>query len=164
MNASPQNVPHVALPPLEPGVSAWSSICDVVAGPGGRTAVVVGGRPVEAERLSSAGEVRPGQRALVVFAGERPVIVGALRDRLEDIVEIPTTTPQALQTPPGTSSLSVWADGREVRVEAADRLELRCGEASIMLRADGKVEIRGTHILSRSSGPNRLKGGSTSIN
>ena len=49
-------------------------------------------------------------------------------------------------------------------VEAASELVLRCGEASLTLRADGKVVVRGTHILSHSSGPHRLKGGSFSIN
>ena len=49
-------------------------------------------------------------------------------------------------------------------VEAADELVLRCGQASLTLRADGKVVVRGTHILSHATGPHRLKGGSFSIN
>ena len=60
--------------------------------------------------------------------------------------------------------LHVVADGRRVTVEAADELTLRCGQASLTLRADGKVVVRGTHILSHSTGPHRLKGGSFSIN
>lgn len=60
--------------------------------------------------------------------------------------------------------LHLVADGRRVVVEAASELVLRCGEASLTLRADGKVVVRGTQILSHSSGPHRLKGGSFSIN
>ena len=60
--------------------------------------------------------------------------------------------------------LHVVADGRRVTVEAADELVLRCGEASLTLRADGRVTVRGTHILSHATGPHRLKGGSFSIN
>lgn len=161
-----------ALSPLAPAsAAAVSVVCPVVAAPGGRVAVLVGGTPVEAHRLGSVGALAPGQRALVVFDGgdaARPVVVGVIQDRLEELVDLtaPDARPSAVDPParPASDLLSVWADGREVRIEAAERLELRCGEASITLRADGKVEIHGTHVLSRSSGPNRIKGGSVSIN
>ena len=42
--------------------------------------------------------------------------------------------------------------------------ELRCGKASITLTRAGKVLIRGAYLLSRSSGVNRIKGGSVQIN
>ena len=41
---------------------------------------------------------------------------------------------------------------------------LRCGEASITLTRAGKVLIRGTYILTRSSGANRVKGAAVEIN
>ena len=61
-------------------------------------------------------------------------------------------------------SVQIEADGQRVTVEARDELVLRCGEASVSLRADGKVVVRGTHIVSHSTGPHRIKGGSLSIN
>jgi hypothetical protein len=55
-------------------------------------------------------------------------------------------------------------DGRRVVLEAADEIELRCGEASILLRKNGRVMIRGAHVETRSRGVNRIKGGSVQIN
>ena len=51
-----------------------------------------------------------------------------------------------------------------LRIESGRELVIECGEAKIALRADGRIEIRGTHIISRSSGPNKIKGGSVFIN
>ena len=47
---------------------------------------------------------------------------------------------------------------------AGREIVLRCGEASITLTRAGKVLIRGTYILTRSSGANRIKGAAVEIN
>jgi hypothetical protein len=49
-------------------------------------------------------------------------------------------------------------------LSAKRRVILQCGRASITLDDKGHVEIRGTYVLSRSSGQNRIKGGSVSLN
>ncbi|MCK0097109.1 hypothetical protein MWU60_16150 [Yoonia sp. F2084L] len=41
---------------------------------------------------------------------------------------------------------------------------LRCGPASIRLTPDGRVTIRGTRVLSRSDGANRVQGASVELN
>ncbi|MEM9319512.1 MAG: DUF6484 domain-containing protein [Pseudomonadota bacterium] len=41
---------------------------------------------------------------------------------------------------------------------------LRCGKASITLTRAGKILLRGTYLSSRSSGVNRIKGGSVQLN
>jgi hypothetical protein len=41
---------------------------------------------------------------------------------------------------------------------------LHCGKASITLTRAGKVIIRGEYVLARSSGVNRIVGGSVQIN
>lgn len=51
-----------------------------------------------------------------------------------------------------------------IRLESSRELLLQCGEARIYLRQDGRIEIRGTHVISRSSGPNKVKGGAVFIN
>lgn len=53
---------------------------------------------------------------------------------------------------------------REIVIEAGEELTLKCGEASIRITRDGKVVIRGEHILSRAKGTQRIKGGSVAIN
>ena len=55
-------------------------------------------------------------------------------------------------------------DGERIVLAAEKEILLRCGEASIQLTCEGKVYVRGANLLSRSSGPNRIKGGSVRIN
>ncbi len=49
-------------------------------------------------------------------------------------------------------------------VNAKEQLVLRCGKASITLTRAGKILIKGSYVLSRSSGVNRIKGGSVQLN
>ena len=53
---------------------------------------------------------------------------------------------------------------RALVVSAEKELVFRCGQASITLTRAGKVLLRGTYPSSRSSGANRIKGGSVQIN
>lgn len=62
------------------------------------------------------------------------------------------------------ATVDVDADGARMIVSAKEQLVLRCGEASITLTKAGKVLIDGTYVLSRSSGVNRVKGGSVQLN
>lgn len=82
----------------------------------------------------------------------KPIVMGILRES-ED-------WPLAEQ--PG--QLEVDLDGERLIISAKEQLVLRCGEASITLTRAGKVVIRGTYLLSRSSGVNRVTGGSVQIN
>ena len=53
----------------------------------------------------------------------------------------------------------------EKLILTADReVTLKCGEASITLTRAGKILIKGTYVVSRSTGVNRIKGGSVQIN
>src|SRR3954453_10596486 len=52
----------------------------------------------------------------------------------------------------------------ELLLEAKERVRLKCGEATVELRASGKVLVRGDDIVSRASRSNRIKGGSVEIN
>jgi hypothetical protein len=64
--------------------------------------------------------------------------------------------------PPG--QVVVEADGQRMVVVAERELVLRCGKASVVLRHDGHVEIRGEQILTHAAGPNRIRGGSVELN
>jgi hypothetical protein len=55
-------------------------------------------------------------------------------------------------------------DKKRIVFAAEEEIELRCGESSITLTKAGKVIIRGAYLLSRSTGVNRIKGGSVQIN
>ena len=62
------------------------------------------------------------------------------------------------------AQVEVDTDGERLVVSAKEEIVLRCGAASITLTKAGKVLIRGTYVLSRSSGVNRVKGGSVQLN
>ncbi|MCO3056629.1 hypothetical protein FA246_10035 [Pseudomonas aeruginosa] len=59
---------------------------------------------------------------------------------------------------------SAQLDGERLEFSAEREIVLRCGKASITLTRAGKVIIRGAYLSSRSTGVNRIKGGSVQIN
>lgn len=67
---------------------------------------------------------------------------------------------------PGMASkeLDIRVDGKRIEIEGAAEIVLRCGEASITLRRNGRLILRGTYVESRSRGTNRIKGGTVLIN
>ena len=72
-----------------------------------------------------------------------------------------------LQPAPGPAkagAVAVERDGERLTLTADREIVLRCGKASLTLTRAGKVLIRGAYLLSRSSGVNRIKGGSVQIN
>ena len=56
------------------------------------------------------------------------------------------------------------ASPAHVALQASESLSLTCGQASIELRADGKVLIRGDDVLLRAKGTQRIRAGTVSIN
>lgn len=96
-----------------------------------------------------------GMQVLLVFEGNdvgRPIIIGVLRGA------------GAWSPLPAPARVDVDVDGKRMVVSAKHELVLRCGRASITLDADGKVTIRGTQVVSHSSGVNRIRGGSVQLN
>lgn len=67
---------------------------------------------------------------------------------------------------PGTKSSepSLRQENGRWIIEADSQLELRCGEARIILDADGRIHIRGTYVTSHASASQRIRGGSVQIN
>jgi len=55
-------------------------------------------------------------------------------------------------------------DGKRVVLEGEQEVVLRCGDASITLRRDGKLVLRGAYIETTATGLNRIRGGSVKIN
>lgn len=123
-----------------------------------------GGGPVPARpvaRLDPADLCRPegaGREVLLLFPeGGRPVIVDLLADPVADVLA------ETLAAPEGPAP-EARLDGTRVVLEGRREVVLRCGQASITLRRDGKVIVRGTELLSRATGRNRIKGASVAIN
>lgn len=66
--------------------------------------------------------------------------------------------------PAAAEDVAVTLDGERLELSAEREIVLRCGKASVTLTRTGKIILRGTYILSRSSGPNKIKGGSIQLN
>jgi hypothetical protein len=96
-----------------------------------------------------------GQRVVVMFEqGDpaRPIVLGLLRGSA------------AWPAEDMPAQVEVDADGQRMVLSAKEQLVLRCGKASITLTKAGKVLIEGSYLLSRSTGVNRVKGGSVQLN
>lgn len=94
------------------------------------------------------------QVALLFEGGDPayPLVIGRIQN------------PESVQTEEGKPTVPASLDGEQLILSADREIILRCGKASITLTRAGKVIIRGTYLLSRSSGVNRIKGGSVQIN
>ncbi|MFB9242194.1 hypothetical protein IV454_10450 [Massilia antarctica] len=79
----------------------------------------------------------------------RPIILGFM-----------LTAPQAGAPVPA----EVLLDGERIALTAERQIELRCGDAALILSADGRIELRGTYITSYASATQRILGGSVNIN
>lgn len=99
-----------------------------------------------------------GKEVALMFEGgnpKQPLIIGRIqnpqeiRKPLDDLEEEIT---------------DVEIDGEHITLSAKQSISLKCGKASITLTKAGKILIRGTYLLNRSSGVNRIKGGSVQIN
>jgi hypothetical protein len=69
-----------------------------------------------------------------------------------------------IQPAENADTLQVTADGNSLRLIARESISLECGDAKITLHRSGKVVIRGAHVVSHSSGVNRIRGGSVQLN
>ncbi|ABC33672.1 uncharacterized protein conserved in bacteria [Hahella chejuensis KCTC 2396] len=99
-----------------------------------------------------------GQKLLLLFEENdysRPIVVGVVNERLVSDEEHSFSSDR-----PGHAVV----DGKKVRFDAQEEIYLVCGQSSILLRADGKVVIKGKNILSRASGANKIKGSSILCN
>ncbi|MBZ9936331.1 DUF6484 domain-containing protein [Mesorhizobium sp. BR1-1-16] len=65
---------------------------------------------------------------------------------------------------PSEKPAEVVRDGESLVINARQRIELRCGQASIILEKDGKITIRGTQLTSQASGVNIIRGGAVHLN
>lgn len=114
-------------------------------GPDGRAKILIpslGDLALVAQSLVPIAAASVGQLAAVTMMDDQPLILGLLQPPV----------PQ------------VDADGATQLIEATRELTLRCGAASITMTADGRVTIRGTQLLSRSEGANRVQGATVQLN
>lgn len=104
---------------------------------------------VLARSIATVASADIGREAALMFEGGdpgRPLLMGLMA------------------SVPGDLRPKITADGDRLELSAEKEIVLRCGDASITLTRAGKILIRGAYVLSRSSGVNRIQGGSVEIN
>jgi len=119
------------------------------------------GAPHRARSLAVLDADAIGRQVALLFEGgdaARPVVLGVIQD--------PTQSALAGRAafPSQPSALEVDVDGERLEIRAKREISICVGKASITLTHEGKVLIRGEYLLSRSSGPNRIRGGSVELN
>lgn len=127
--------------------------CDGGAGDVAPVPVTIGislpdGSVVKAARL--------GQRALVLRTDDstsQHVLIALLRERV---------IARARDARPG--ELEVEVEGETLLLRARKKIEIRCGKSSFVMQEDGKVVLSGSHVVSRSRGPNKIQGASIALN
>jgi len=104
---------------------------------------------VPLNRTSSGYEV-----ALMFVNGDprQPLIIGILQPS-------PSATSNEIRP-----TMAAEVDGERLVFTAKEEIVLQCGQASLTLTKAGKVIIRGAYLLSRSTGVNRIQGGSIQLN
>lgn len=97
-------------------------------------------------------EHRGQQCALLFENGDQraPLILGLLQ---HPVLSLQGDIEQARHT----------VDG-ELHLHARHAIELHCGEASFRMSADGRIELRGSTLVSHASGLNRIRGASVKLN
>ncbi len=132
----------------------------------GTALVDIPGHP-EAQTLSaratvSLGEAAIGRDVALMFEGGdllKPIVIGLIQ--VPDRTSPETAPPAAYEK---RDPVHVEVDGERLTFTAEKEIVLRCGKASITLTRAGKVLIKGEYLLNRSSGVNRIKGGTVQIN
>lgn len=106
-----------------------------------------------------ARAVREGTPAVLLFEEgdpRRPLLLGVLRSAT------PLVDAVIDRLPEGEREARV--DGRRVLVEGREEVTLRCGKASLTLRADGKVVLRGVNLVSQADQVHKIRGGKVQVN
>jgi voltage-gated potassium channel Kch len=159
--------PSASLQDSEPPVG--TRIGRVVAFEGGETCVDFEGNragPVPARVAAGIDDAaleaaaHEQREAVLLFTGgasAQPIVLALLR----------SVTPHldtALSEPLPAGRKVARVDGRRVEIEGHEEVVLRCGKASLTLRRDGKVVLRGVNIVSQADQVHKVRGGKVQIN
>lgn len=107
---------------------------------------------VSISTLQRACKAAAQPEVLLVFeegCTHKPVIIGLL---------------DAAAAPEPIEQTEVFVDGKRVVLEGMDEIVLKCGKSLLVLRSNGRIVVRGTHIETEAEGVNRIKGSAVQVN
>lgn len=113
------------------------------------------------------------RKVALLFNGgdyQQPVIIGLIHSPLDSVIdsyELAQPSSDIKEDSREDNQVKVndaMVDNKRIVLEGKEEIVLKCGEASITLTKEGKILIRGKYILNRSSGVNRIMGGSVQVN
>ena len=165
-------LPSVVIGRLMPGSTALAPIVEFPRNPGGplraRATAALDGRTVERAVVTGRGVT------LVFENGDPrlPIVTGLLQESapatpFQELLVGPAAAPTSATVPAPVAApppFEARLDGERLVLEGKREIVLKCGEASITLRRDGKVVLRGAYVETYAKGVNRIKGGSVKIN
>jgi len=173
----------------EVGVSAGAIVIGVVAAIDAQGRPLVdfqenpSSEPIQALTTISLSKSHVLRQVALLFSNgnlAEPVIMGLIHNPLDELLEnfdlIPADNADNSPFPESQEKVgkpleikrnnenTVYVDGERISIEGAEEVTFKCGKASITLTKSGKILIRGTYLLNRSSGVNRILGGSVQVN
>jgi hypothetical protein len=140
---------------IEAPVTMWSGLSPVVG------ALAEGSAPGRLI-VEVPGEGRPRQARTTVSL-DPPTIRRAI-DARQAVLLLFEEGDRARPIVVGLLQSEAAAPGRTRVIEAEDELVLKCGHATLTMRRNGKVVLRGAYVETRADGTNRIKGGTVKIN
>jgi hypothetical protein len=117
---------------------------------------------VHARSCIRLGSSDVGKEAVLLFEGgdlKLPIVVGLVQSRASE-----ARTMTHVDISSAAFPQKIELDGKNIALTARETITLRCGDASITLNQDGKIVIRGMHVVSHAAGVNRIRGGSVQLN
>jgi hypothetical protein len=117
--------------------------------------------PVSSRATVALRDSDINREVVLLFVGDdrrSPIVMGVIQPPGD------TENGSALTRSETERAVRVEADGQRLVLTADKEIVLNCGASSIVLTRAGKILIRGSYLVSRASGTNRIKGGSVQIN
>lgn len=130
-------------------------------------------QPLPAMTTLGLTQTHVGRQIALLFANgdlQSPVIMGMIHSPLQDMLEnfgqarTDEESENEVELESDLKVDDVLIDGKKIIFEAKEEIVLKCGESSITLTKAGKILIRGKYLLNRSTGVNRIMGGSVQVN
>lgn len=153
-------------------LSGSSAAVPVVDFPGNRQGPIRARASVPMDVLTVDRAVATGQGVVLTFEQgdpRLPIVTGLIwtgqpPTPFQELLVSPRSPAAQGDAPTGRQKIEARLDGERVVLEGKREIVLKCGEASMTLRSDGKILLRGAYIETYSKGLNRIKGASVKIN